>query len=49
MYLILREIDSEYWREVEMVEDEQHYIPALIQNLISSKFVCDLHSWEDRE
>jgi hypothetical protein len=43
------EIDSEYRREVVMVEDEQHYIPALIQNLIKSKVGCGLLSWEERE
>jgi len=42
-------IDLEYRREVEMVEDKQLYIPALIQNIVTSKSTFHVHSWEERE
>ena len=42
-------MDSEYRREVEMVEDEQLYNPALIQKIVTSKSTFRVLSWEERE
>jgi len=41
--------DPENRREVEMAENQQVYIPALIQTFIIPKYAFHSHVWEERK
>jgi len=41
--------DPEYRREVEMAENQQEYIPALVQTFIILKYTFNSHVREQRK